>query len=329
MFMKMSNELKVGLLALAAIVALILGFRFLKGKDVFNHTPKIYAIFKSVGGLDKSNFVKINGLTVGSVYKMEPADENITAIKVTLSITENVNIPANSVAFVSGSLLGSSSIVIEKGNSKTYLKNGDKIATRIEEGLLGDLSSEAKPLMGKVRNVADSLTLLLANVNHTLDGPTQRNLQYTIANLNYTTASLNSLLSAASKPLASSLANVNAITGNLKNQNREIEEILGNANTFSNDLAQLRIEKTLDSLNATIAELRQVIGKISNPDGSLGAMINDRQLYNKLKDVMLSAEILLDDIRVHPKRYVNISVFGKKNKAGELTAPAIKDSVPR
>ena len=327
--MKMSNELKVGLLALAAIVALILGFRFLKGKDVFNHTPKIYAIFKSVGGLDKSNFVKINGLTVGSVYKMEPADENITAIKVTLSITENVNIPANSVAFVSGSLLGSSSIVIEKGNSKTYLKNGDKIATRIEEGLLGDLSSEAKPLMGKVRNVADSLTLLLANVNHTLDGPTQRNLQYTIANLNYTTASLNSLLSAASKPLASSLANVNAITGNLKNQNREIEEILGNANTFSNDLAQLRIEKTLDSLNATIAELRQVIGKISNPDGSLGAMINDRQLYNKLKDVMLSAEILLDDIRVHPKRYVNISVFGKKNKAGELTAPAIKDSVPR
>lgn len=327
--MKISNELKVGLMALAAIVVLILGFRFLKGKDVFNRTPKIYAIFKTVGGLDKSNFVKINGLNVGAVYKMEPADENVNSIKVTISISEDVNIPSNSVAYISGSLLGSSNLIIDKGDAKTYLKDGDRISTREEDGLLGDLTSEAKPLLGKVRNVADSLTMLLSGFNNTLDANTQRNLQTTIANLNYATANLNSLLSAATPALNASLQNMSAITRNLKNQNRTVEEILGNANVFTNDLSQLKLQTTMDSLNLAVSDLRHTINQMSNPEGTLGAIMNDKQLYNKLKDVMLSAEILMDDIRVHPKRYVNISVFGKKNTAGELTAPAIKDSVPR
>jgi len=325
----MSNEVKVGLMALVAVGALVLGFRFLRGQDVFNRTPKIYAIFKTVGGLDKSNFVKINGLTVGTVYKMEPADENVNNIKVTLSISQNVNIPSNSVAYIEGSLLGSANIVIDKGNAETFLQNGDRVATREEDGLLGDLTSEAKPLLGKVRNVADSLTLLLSGINNTIDANTQRNLQYTIANLNHATANLNSLLSAATPALNASLQNISAITGNLKDQNRTVEEILGNTNVFTNDLSQLKIQMTLDSLNATVADMRRMINRMSSTEGSLGALMSDRQLYDKLKDVMLSAEILLDDIRVHPKRYVNISVFGKKNTAGELTAPAIKDSVPR
>lgn len=327
--MKLSNELKVGLLALVAIISLIFGFRYLKGKDVFSRTPKLYAVFTSVGGLEKSNFVKINGLTVGTVYDMVPADANLTAVKVTLSISQNVNIPENSVAYISGSLLGASSVVIEKGNSKTFLKTGDKISTRIEEGLLGDLSSEAKPLMSKVGNVADSLNSVLTGVNRTLDANMQQDLHASIAHLKLTIAALNTLISEATQPLAASLSNVNAITGNLKNQNQGIEQIINNANTFSKDLAQLRLEKTLDTLNQTLSDVRGALTKITSTDGSLGAIISDKQLYNKLNNVMLSAEILLDDLRVHPKRYVNISLFGRKNKPGELTAPAIKDSVPR
>lgn len=327
--MKISNEVKVGVLALVSIALLIIGFRFLKAKDIFNRTPKIYAIFKSVGGLEKSNFVKINGLTVGTVYSMEPADENVTAVKVVLSITEDVHIPSNSVAYIEGSLLGSSNIVIERGNASTLIKDGDKIATKEEAGLLGNLSSEAKPLMTKIKTVADSVTLLLANFNHILNANTQRDVQNAIANLNYSTAALNALLTGVNKPLSSTLDNVSAITGNLKNQNEAIEGILNNANTFTGNLKQLQFQRTIDSLNGTIADMRAAINGITNPNGSLGALTSDRQLYNKMNDVLLSMEILLDDVRVHPKRYVNISVFGKKNKAGELTAPAIKDSVPQ
>ncbi len=327
--MKISKELKVGMLALVALIALILGFKFLKGKDVLNRSPKIYAIFKSVGGLEKSNFVKLKGLTVGTVYQIEPADENVNDIKVTLSLTQPVNIPNNSVAYISSSLLGASNIVIEKGNSTKFLKSGDRIPTRVEEGLLTDLSSEAKPLMGKVRNVADSLNLLLTNVNNTLDDATKRNLQHTIANLNQSTAALNALLASIQGPLAGTLSNLNAVSENLKNQNSQIEGVLHNANSFSEDLAGLKLQRTVDSLNLTLSELRQVVHKMSSPNGSLGALMNDRHLYKKMNDVMLSAEILMDDIRVHPKRYVNISVFGKKNKSGELTAPAKKDTTAK
>ncbi|MCH5597681.1 MlaD family protein [Niabella ginsengisoli] len=312
--MKISNEVKVGALAIVSIAILIIGFRFLKAKDIFNHTPKLYAIFKSVGGLEKSNFVKINGLTVGNVYSLEPADENVTAVKVTISITEDVNIPSNSVAFIEGSLLGSANIVIERGDSKTLLKDGDRLATKEEAGLLGNLTSEAKPLMGKIKTVADSVTLLLSNFNHILNAGTQRDVQNAIANLNYSTASLNALLNGINKPLAQTLDNVSAITGNLKNQNEAIEGILNNANTFTGNLKQLQFQNTVDSLNATIANLNSAVNNISNPNGSLGALMNDRQLYNKMNDVLLSMEILLDDLRVHPKRYVNISVFGKKIK---------------
>jgi len=327
--MKISNEVKVGILAVVAIVALIVGFRFLKAKDIFNRTPKLHAIFKSVGGLEKANFVKINGLTVGSVYAMEPADENVTAVKVTLSITEKVNIPSNSVAYIEGSLLGSSNVIIELGDATTNLKDGDVIQTKEEAGLLGNLTSEAKPLISKVRNAADTATLLLSNFNNILNPATQHELQATIANLSRSTAALNALLNSLNQPLSSTMENMNAITSNIKNQNKAIEGILNNANTFTNDLKQLQLQRTIDSLNATISDLRTTIAGISDPNGSLGALMHDRKMYNKLNDVLLSLEILLDDIRVHPKRYVNISVFGKKNKSGELTAPAVKDSVPR
>lgn len=327
--MKISNEVKVGVLAVVSIIALIVGFRFLKSKDIFNHTPKIYAIFKTVGALEKSNFVKINGLTVGSVYSLEPADENVSAVKVTISITSKVNIPANSIAYIEGSLLGASNLVIERGNSSTNLVDGDKINTKEEAGLLGDLTTEAKPLMSKIRTVADTATLLLSNFNNILNPNTQRDIQNAIANLNYSTAALNSLLAEINKPLKNTFGHLDSITGNLKNQNKTITGILDNANSFTASLKQLELQKTVDSLDATLTTLRNTVAGISNPNGSIGALMKDRQLYNKLNDVLLSAEILLDDLRVHPKRYVNISVFGKKNKSGELTAPAIKDSIPR
>lgn len=327
--MKISNEIKVGILALVSIALLIIGFRFLKAKDIFNHTPKIYAVFKSVGGLEKSNFVKINGLTVGNVYSLEPADENVTAVKVVLSITEKINIPANSVAFIDGSILGSATVVVQRGDATSFLKDGDRMNTKEEAGLLGNLTSEARPLMAKVKTVADSVTQLLANLNQILNANTQRDVQLAITNLTYSTQALNSLLTTINKPLSSSLDNISNITGNLKNQNKAIEDILNNANTFTTNLKQVQLKNTIDSLNATIADFRKVIGSITNPNGTLGALTSDKQLYNKMNDVLLSMEILMDDIRVHPKRYVNISVFGKKEKAGELTAPTIKDSIPR
>jgi phospholipid/cholesterol/gamma-HCH transport system substrate-binding protein len=128
--------------------------------------------------------------------------------------------------------------------------------------------------------------------------------------------------------LAKTLSNVSSVTVNLKNNNDSINEIISNTKRFTKNLSQLEIQQTMDTLQAAISQMKGAVNKISSNEGTLGALINDKTLYNKLNDAILSAEILMDDLRVHPKRYVNFSIFGKKDKGGALTSPAIKDTVP-
>lgn len=325
--MKINNEVKVGLLTIAALVMLILGFNFLKGKDLFNRSKKIYAVFNQLGSLATSNDVKINGLTVGKVYEMEETDEHVSGIRVTISLTRDVAIPENSVAYISAPLvgLGSSAIIIEKGDASTYLKDGDEIKTREDEGLLGGLSAELTPTIAKIRTALDSLTLVFSNINKLFDSQTKGNLQELIANLNTASRSLDKMLDSENGALAKTLNNASSFTDNLKKNNDSITAILSNAKQFTNTLTQLELKQTVDSLQATIGYLKNVSQKLASNEGTVGALLNDRQVYDKLNNLVLSAEILLDDIRLHPKRYVNISVFGKKDKSGALTSPATKD----
>ncbi|PZR25961.1 MAG: MCE family protein [Citrobacter freundii] len=328
--MKINNETKVGILSVVALGLLIAGFNFLKGKDIFNHTTKIYAYFRQVGDLEKANAVKINGFTIGTVYDIEEVDENLSSIKVTISLNRKVNIPANSAAYIKASFggLSAASIIVEKGNATTYLQNGDSIHTREDEGLLGGLTAQLSPTIDKVRNTLDTLTNVLSNVNTVFDQGAKKNLQGTIANLNSATHSLDRLLDADKGALARTMANVSSITDNLKNNNDSINEIISNTKKFSRNLSGLNIQQTMDTLQAAISQMKSAVNKISSSEGTLGALINDKTLYNKLNDAILSAEILMDDLRVHPKRYVNFSIFGRKDKGGALTSPAIKDTVP-
>ena len=118
--MKISNETKVGILTITALTILVLGFNFLKGKDLFKKSKKIYAVFSNMGTLEKSNEVKINGLPIGAVYDKKELDKDVSAIIITINLTRDINIPDNSVAYIGSSLVGASFIVIEKGDSKTY-----------------------------------------------------------------------------------------------------------------------------------------------------------------------------------------------------------------
>ena len=328
--MKISNETKVGVLTIAALTVLIIGFNFLKGKDVFNRTKKIYAIFTKLGSLARSNEVKINGYVIGNVYAFEPTDKNLNGIRVTISITEeSINIPANSVAYISAGLLGSSNITIEKGSDTThYLKDGDILQTREDPGIFGDLPSQAGSTLANVRVSLDSLKIVFNNINKLFDENTKGNLKQSIANITAATNSLNKLLDPVNSTLAASLRNVNSITDNLKKNNDSVTATISNVRQFSDKLARLNLQRTMDTLESAITQLKGTVAKLSSNDGTLGALIHDKKLYNKLNDAILSAEILIDDVRTHPKRYLNFSVFGRKDKGGSLTSPSKKDTIP-
>jgi phospholipid/cholesterol/gamma-HCH transport system substrate-binding protein len=177
--MKLNNETKVGILAVAAILALVLGFNFLKGKSLFSKTPAIYAVFKQIGSLQKSNEVKINGLPVGTVYNYAPTDKEVNGIIVEIHLTRDINIPANSIAFIDGALVGASYISIEKGPANTYLKPGDTISTRLDAGLMSDIKTQLSPTITRVNETLDSLKGTLGSLNDIFDPTTNGNLQKT------------------------------------------------------------------------------------------------------------------------------------------------------
>jgi len=324
--MKISNETKVGILTIVALVILIVGFNFLKGKDVFSRSKKIYAVFSELGTLEKSNEVKINGLPIGNVYDKKERDKDVSAVVVTISLTRDINIPKNSVAYISSSLVGSSYIIIERGNSTEMMGDGDTLTTRMETGILGDVKAQMNPTMARIRDVLDSLKETLSGVNGMLNMENKAYLKETLHNLSQASNALNGLLDNKNGALAKTLNNAQAMTESLKNNSADISTTIGNAKKVSEKLAALELQPTIDSLNTMISSLKATAAKLNSTDGTLGALMNDRALYDKLNDAILSAEILIDDLRTHPKRYVNLSIFGKKDKTGPLTSPATKDT---
>ena len=333
--MKITNEAKVGILAIVAILALVIGFNFLKGKKLFGKTPTIYAVFNNLGALQKSNEVKIAGYGIGTVYNFTPTDKEVTSIIVEIHLKEEFHIPKNSTAFIDGSPLGSAYITIAKGNSNEYLKMGDTIQTNQSAGLLSDLKEQVRPTIEKVNMTLDSLRMTIGKLNSIFDPNTNHNLQTLVANLATASTNLMRLTDAQTGALAGTLNNLNAVTGNLARNNEAVTHSVRNIETLTGNLANAHVKELVGALEATVNELRGAaeglkgsINKIQDPNGTLGALMNDRKLYDQLNKASLSLEILLDDVRLHPKRYVNISVFGGKTKTDALTSPALKDTIP-
>ncbi len=255
-------------------------------------------------------------------------DKEVSGIVVTINLTRDVNIPDNSQAYISTPLVGGSIVIIERGNSEVYLGSGDTLKTRTDAGLLDDVRSQFNPTLIKVRDALDSLKFLLGNINRLFNTEAKNNLQQTFANLNSATDHLKYLLNTETGPFANSIKNVNAITENLKKNNDSVTAVISNTKKLTEKWGKLDLQKTLDSLDATIAFLKTSMGRITNNDGTLGKLINEKELYERLNKAILSFEILADDIRTHPKRYVNISVFGRKDKSEPLTSPSKKDTIP-
>lgn len=325
--MKISNETKIGVLAVVAIAIMILGFNFLKGKNLFEKNDKIYAVFPKVTGLTTSNPVMINGLQVGMVYKIDNISKNITdGILVTINLARDVNIPKNSVASISADLLGGATVNIDLGNSTDYVQNGDTLGSRLKAGLLDEVTASLNPALKNLDGTLQSLDSLIQVVGTYFDPATKNNFQKIFANLSAASASVNTLVASHNSSLNKTLDNMSRITGNLDSNKQTINATLGNLQATSQHLADLKLEETVKSLNATMASLNGVIAKANSKDGSIGLLLNDKKLYNNLESTTRSLNTLLDDLRVHPKRYVSVSVFGKKDKSTPLSAPLSADS---
>jgi phospholipid/cholesterol/gamma-HCH transport system substrate-binding protein len=319
--MKITNETKIGALASVAIVLLIFGFNFLKGKDLFEHRKKIYAVFNNVDGLELSNSVSIKGLDVGSVFAIQATDKNVNGILVTISMKKDVNIPKNSVAIINTGVINSSTIVIEKGDASDFVTDGDTLATVAKGGILSEVQRNLGPVMKNLNLTLESLDSLIRVIGGLFDPTVKNNFSSIISNLARSSASLQIMLNDRTSSLAHSMMHLDSFTNNLANNNQRITGTLDNLEKTTSKLANAKIDETLQSVQETANSLKDAINKINSTNGTMGLLLNDKKLYLNLENTARSLNILLDDLRMHPKRYVNISVFGSKDKKGPLMAP--------
>jgi phospholipid/cholesterol/gamma-HCH transport system substrate-binding protein len=331
--MTVSNETKVGALTAVAITLLILSFNFLKGKTLLKTGNYLYAKYTDTKGVKISNPVYVNGFQVGAVADIENADPTLKSLIVAIKLTDVYDIPSNSIAVINENPLGTPSIEIKLGNGKTFLQQGDTLETAESKGLLSGVMDKLGPVTEQLEKTIETLDVVLKNINSVFDPQTKNNLQAVIANVNKTTeslvvssASLQQMLNQQTGSVAQSLSNVNKFTKNLSDNNEKISQTLTNVTKASDNFSKADLAGSVDQLKAAIGNLNKLVDKINSNEGSLGKLINDKALYNNLNNTIKSANILVDDLRVHPKRYVNISVFGKKDKTGPLMAP-LADSV--
>jgi len=320
--MKIANETKVGLMAVIALVGLILGFYFLKGSSLFQHSKKLYALFDNVDGMEVSNAVQIEGLTIGNISSINETDEDLShGILVTITLKKDVRIPANSIATLNPGLLISPTVVVTKGDATEYLKDGDTLLTKKRANIISQIQQNIDPIVAKLNGTLTSLDSLVEVIGTMFDPRTKNNFSAIVANLAGSSAELQQLLNSQTGYLAQSLKNLNEFTGNLAKNNDHITRTLDNIDKASSSITEARIPETVQNLNGTLTDLRATIARINSNNGSLGLLINDKRLYQNMEATTRSLNTLLDDFRVHPKRYVNISVFGKKDKTGPLTSP--------
>ena len=319
---KISNETKIGVMAVVALAALILGFNYLKGSTLFQHTKKIYAVFDNVEGLEVSNAVQIDGLTVGTISSINESDKDLSqGVVVTITMKKDVHIPGNSVGVINSGLISSATIVINKGTDNTYLENGDTLQTKKQSNLFSQVQSSVNPVILKLGGTLTSLDSLIQVIGSMFDPKLKNNFSSIVGNLTMSSAELQKLLNNQTGALAQSLKNLSDFTGNLSKNNDHISHTLDNVDKASTNFAAAKIPEAVEGLTATLNDLKGTIQRINSTNGTLGLLINDKRLYTNLESTTRSLNTLLDDFRVHPKRYVNISVFGKKDKTGPLAAP--------
>jgi phospholipid/cholesterol/gamma-HCH transport system substrate-binding protein len=322
--MKVSNETKVGALTVIAVTLLVLGYNFLKGKSLIAKSNVIYARFPDAGALEVSNPVKIKGYKIGNVYKIDRIDANVSEIVVAINLQESVNIPENSVAIVNSGLTGINVLNIIPGNSNSFIKRGDTLHSGNNPDLLAKIMTSIDPVTASIKQTVDSLRVVIANINTMFDDDTKSNLKSVVGNLKTSTANLSVLLNSKEGALAKTLNNAEAFTTNLNGNNEKLNTTMENLRLTTEKFKNLQLQETVTNLNNTVTQLQGILQKANSKDGSLGMLINDPKLYNSLQNAIRSINILTDDLKVHPKRY--LSIFGKRDKSDPLKAP-LADSV--
>ncbi len=314
---KIKKEIKIGIVFVIATVVLIWGLMYLKGLELFRTNRTFYAVYDHVNGLVAANPILIKGLQVGQVKKIYFHPRDPRKIIVELYILGDYPIPKNSFARIfSSSLLGSREVEIIPGDSQVMAQNGDTLFSQTEATLGEEVNRQLLPLKNKAENLISSIDSIAVIIQEVLNKNTRENLveaiehvKQTLENIAHATHNLDTLVDSERNNLAAIIGNVESISRNLKGNNDKITNIITNFSDISDSLTKARIPETLLQVNKVVTDLELVLQKINKGEGTVGQLVNNEQLYKEVEKAARDLNLLLEDIKANPKKYVKISVF--------------------
>ena len=328
----MKAELKIGVIGIFSIFLLIWGISFLKGNNIFENSNEYYSIYKNIDGLESSAPVRINGLTVGNVTEIYFHPNSSGDIIVKFTLNNDIKFPRNSIAKIYNSdIMGTKAVKLIYGNSNIFASAGDTLYSEIEDGLKDEVNKQVLPLKNKAEELISSIDSVMTVITTVLDKDARESLSSSLRSLNKTFSTmelamikLDSIIYKNDLRVTTIIKNVESITSNLHNNNEMISNILMNFESITDSLAKSNIKSTMNNLNKSLATFDKVFEKIDNGEGSIGLLLNDKEMYNNLTSASKQLDLLIDDMKKNPKRYVTFSLIGGRKTSFEFKKDSTK-----
>ena len=308
--MKYSKEIKVGFLALIGVMMSVFSYNYLKGINLFEKNRKFTVKYEKVDGLSASNPVTLNGFKIGKVQKINFNPNNTRELLVDIIIENDVLFPKTSLAeLYETGLIGGKAIAIipDYKNDSTIASDGDLLKGVIKPGLTELVNQILPQVQLQIEALIKNAEIVLGNINTLFDEETKQELRSSIQDF----SNLTKNLSETSDEISNLIVNNSE---NLTNTISELSKASSNIRTISDSISEEEVLKIASNLNELVSNLNTITKSLKDSEGTAGQLINDKSIYKNLENATNELNILIEDIKLNPSRYINFSVFGKKNK---------------
>lgn len=299
---KVSNEAKIAITIIVAIIVAFLGFRTMRDMPLFRQSHILYSYFERVDGLTAGNYIHINGVKVGSVKEISLI--NYDSVRVSLSFNLGVKIPKGSVAYLESSgLFDEKAVVIRRGDSPENMEYGETIKGVYQGGMMETLQGEGEKLSGDISESFNRLNSLLEQLNNTVGKQNQAKIDDILTGIQGTASEMNQLMQRKRSELENSIDHANRFFANLDTVSTENKENVDSVLVSMNRSLQ-QLERVSGELEKTASGLNEVLSKINNGKGSLGKLVNDPSLYNNLDSLSVEMKTFIKNVNDDPRKYL-------------------------